>query len=69
MHSNVKTPVTLHDYKPGAWDLYTWVIDQSKADIFIKPGIIYFCKGTVGMEATKESRKFVNITQTGTCFE
>jgi hypothetical protein len=53
MHSNVKTPVTLHDYKPGACDLYAWVIDQSKADIFIKPGIIYFCKGRYGSNKRK----------------
>jgi len=40
MHSNVTIPVTLRDYKPGAWVLYARIIDQSKADIFIKPGII-----------------------------
>ena len=32
--------MTLRDYKPGAWVLYQRVIDQSKADIFIKPGIM-----------------------------
>ena len=53
MFSNVKTPVTLHDYKPGACDLYAWVIDQSKADIFIKPGIIYFCKVRYGSNKRK----------------
>jgi amino acid transporter len=40
MHSNVKTPVTLCNYQPVAWVLYQRVIDQSKADIFINPGII-----------------------------
>jgi hypothetical protein len=35
-----RPPVTLRDCKPGAWVLYQQVIDQSKADIFIKPGII-----------------------------
>jgi hypothetical protein len=38
MHSNIKTP---RDYKPGAWVLYAQVTDQSKADIFIKPGIMF----------------------------
>jgi hypothetical protein len=38
MYSNVKPPVTLRNYQPVAW--YQWVIDQSKADIVIKPGII-----------------------------
>jgi hypothetical protein len=37
-----RPPVRLHDYKSGAWVLYQQVIDQSKADIFIKPGIITF---------------------------
>jgi hypothetical protein len=32
--------VTLRNYQPVAWVLYQRVIDQSKADIFIKPGII-----------------------------
>jgi len=35
-----RPPATLRDYKPGTWVLYQRVIDQSKADIFIKPGII-----------------------------
>jgi hypothetical protein len=39
--------VTLRNYQPVAWVLYQRVIDQSKADIFIKPGImmmiIAFC--------------------------
>ena len=39
MYSNIKTPVTLRNYQPVAWVLYQRVIDQSKADIFIKPGI------------------------------
>jgi hypothetical protein len=34
--------VTLRNYQPVAWVLYQRVIDQSKADIFIKPGIICF---------------------------
>jgi hypothetical protein len=34
--------VTLRNNQPVAWVLYQWVIDQSKADIFIKPGIITF---------------------------
>ena len=43
MYSNVKTPpVTLCNYQPVAWVLYQRVIDQSKADIFIKPGIIVY---------------------------
>ena len=33
-------PVTLRNYQPVAWVLYQQVIDQSKANIFIKPGII-----------------------------
>jgi hypothetical protein len=33
--------VTLRNYQPVAWVLYQRVIDQSKADIFIKPGITY----------------------------
>jgi hypothetical protein len=42
MYSNIKTsPVTLRNYQPVAWVLYQRVIDQSKADIFIKPGIIW----------------------------
>jgi hypothetical protein len=32
--------VTLRNYQPVAWVLHQRVIDQSKADIFIKPGII-----------------------------
>ena len=46
MYSNVKTPppVTLRNYQPVAWVLYQQVIDQSKADIFIKPGIIFYTK-------------------------
>ena len=32
--------VTLRNYQPVAWVLYQRVIDQSKADMFIKPGII-----------------------------
>jgi hypothetical protein len=44
MYSNVMTPpVTLRNYQPVAWDLYQRVIDQSKADIFIKPGINCVC--------------------------
>jgi hypothetical protein len=31
---------SLRNYQPVAWVLYQRVIDQSKADIFIKPGII-----------------------------
>ena len=34
--------MTLRNYQPVAWVLYQWVIDQSKADIFINPGIIIF---------------------------
>jgi hypothetical protein len=34
--------MTLRDYKPEAWVLYQRVIDQSKADNFIKPGIMPF---------------------------
>jgi hypothetical protein len=30
---------TLRNYQPVAWVFYQQVIDQSKADIFIKPGI------------------------------
>jgi hypothetical protein len=30
---------TLRNYQPVAWVFYQRVIDQSKADIFIKPGI------------------------------
>ena len=41
MHSNAKTPVTLCNYKPGAWVLYARVTDQSKANIFIQPGIMF----------------------------
>ena len=41
MHSNVMSPVTLRIYKPDAWVLHTRIIDQSKADIFIKPRIMY----------------------------
>jgi hypothetical protein len=40
IQSNVKTPVTLRNYKQGAWVLHTLVIDQSKGDIFIKPWIM-----------------------------
>ena len=41
MYSNIKTPpVALLNYQPAAWVLFQRVIDQSKADIFIKPGII-----------------------------
>jgi hypothetical protein len=40
MHSNVKTPLTLRKYQPVACVLYQRVIDQSKADILIKPGIM-----------------------------
>ena len=40
MHSNAKTPVTLCNYKPGAWVLYARVIDQSAVDISTKQGII-----------------------------
>jgi hypothetical protein len=32
--------VTLRNYQPVAWVLHQRVIDQSKADIFIKPGIM-----------------------------
>jgi hypothetical protein len=42
--------VTLRNYQPVAWVLYQRVIDQSKADIFIKPGIISYdqiCKKKV----------------------
>jgi hypothetical protein len=40
MYSNVqRPPMTLRNYQPVAWVLYQRVIDQSKADIFIKPGI------------------------------
>ena len=34
--------MTLCNNQPVAWVLYQWVIDQSNADIFIKPGIITF---------------------------
>ena len=34
--------VTLRNYQPVAWVLYQRVIDQSKFDIFIKPGIIIY---------------------------
>jgi filamentous hemagglutinin family protein len=43
--------VTLRNYQPVAWVLYQRVIDQSKADIFIKSGIInyaYVLKNEVG---------------------
>jgi hypothetical protein len=41
MYSNIKTsPVTLRNYQPVAWVLYQRAIDQSKADIFIKPGTV-----------------------------
>ena len=33
--------VTLRNYQPVAWVWYQRVIDQSKADIFIKPGIVW----------------------------
>jgi hypothetical protein len=39
MYSNVKTPMKLRNYQPVAWLLYQRVIDQSKADMFIKPRI------------------------------
>jgi hypothetical protein len=42
MHSNGRPPVTLRNNKPGGWILYARIIDQSKADIFIKPGIMLF---------------------------
>jgi hypothetical protein len=35
MPSNPLCPVTLRNYQPVPWVLYQWVIDQSKADIFI----------------------------------
>ena len=34
IQSNVKTPVTLRNYKQGAWVLHTLVIDQSKGEYF-----------------------------------
>jgi hypothetical protein len=34
--------VTLRNYQPVAWVLYQRVIDQSKADIFINPGIHFY---------------------------
>jgi hypothetical protein len=37
-----RPPMTLRNYQPVAWGLYQRVIDQSKADIFIKPGINNF---------------------------
>jgi hypothetical protein len=40
MYSNAKIPVTLCNYKPGAWVLYARVIDQSAIDISTKQGII-----------------------------
>jgi hypothetical protein len=41
MYSNVKTSSDVSNYQPVAWVLYQRVIDQSKVDIFIKPGITY----------------------------
>ena len=38
--------MTFRNYQPVAWVLYQRVIDQSKADIFIKPGIIVFVSGS-----------------------
>ena len=42
MHSNVKTPVTLRDYKRVPGCCTHWVIDQSKVDIFIKSEVRCF---------------------------
>ena len=41
-YNNIKAPVTVHNYKPNAWVLYAWVIDQSMSHICIKQGISYF---------------------------
>jgi hypothetical protein len=43
--------VTLRNYQPVAWVLYQRVIDQSKADMLIKPGIIYIIPGLIKMSA------------------
>ena len=37
--------MTLRNYQPVAWVLYQRVIDQSKADIFINPGIKKYASG------------------------
>jgi hypothetical protein len=38
--ATIRPPVKLRNYQSVAWVLYQRVIDQSKDDIFIKPGII-----------------------------
>jgi len=43
-----RPPMTLRSYQPVAWVLYRRVINQSKADIFIKPGIKHYVINFVG---------------------
>jgi hypothetical protein len=55
--------VTLRNYQPVAWVLYQRVMDQSKADIFIKPGISIFahCEMQISNKSPVPLLEFISM--------
>ena len=53
--ATLRPTVTLSNYQPVAWVLYQRVIDQSKADIFIKPGINVFVGSLFSSSCQRQS--------------